>query len=98
MKCPHCGKEVRIRMCLHVQEFPGVKVEDGVTPVVGKAASCEVDILPEDLTVSTWPGKTVDPPMPDEETIRKPMTKAERYRAKNREKLAAKARERRAGK
>jgi hypothetical protein len=48
VKCPHCGKEVRLRMCLHVQEFPGVEVEDGVTPVVGKAVPCEFDLLPED--------------------------------------------------
>ena len=44
------------------------------------------------------PQEVVDPPMPDEETIRKPdgMTKEQRYREANKERLAERARERRA--
>jgi hypothetical protein len=46
MRCPHCGGEVKLRMNLILQEFPGVVVEEGVTPVVGKACPTEVDLLP----------------------------------------------------
>jgi hypothetical protein len=51
MKCPHCGKEVRIRFDLHMQEFPGVEVEEGVTPVVGKIVPCDIDLLPNEPSV-----------------------------------------------
>ena len=77
MKCPKCGAEVRVRMCLHVEELPGVDVEEGVTPVVGKAVACEKSLLPkEEFGEKEIAGLLAPALVP-----RKAMTSAERAKA-----------------